>query len=197
MHTGYFDGASKGNPGQAGIGCVIVSPEGRTIWEHSEAIGIATNNEAEYTALIRLLENARALGIVEIHIKGDSQLVINQVSGGWKINHDHLFVLCEEARTLLGKFKQHKLSWIPREKNKQADRLSNIAFQTTPTKKFTGELEQVADYIYIAHGTEPYAIDLLHEACTCPAFVKGKTRPCKHLLAAATINFRDTTPSKR
>lgn len=59
MYIGYFDGASKGNPGEAAIGCVLVDPSGKTIWEHSEAIGVTTNNEAEYTALIRLLENTQ------------------------------------------------------------------------------------------------------------------------------------------
>ncbi len=160
----------------------MVDPAGSTVWEHSEAIGVATNNEAEYTALIRLLENAQALNIKEIHIQGDSQLVINQVNGDWKINQPHLYSLCEEAQTLLGNFKKSRLSWIPRDKNKQADKLSNLALQK-PQKQFTGEIEKVSDYIFIAHGTEPYAVDLLHEACTCPAFVKSKTRPCKHLVA--------------
>lgn len=183
MHTGYFDGASKGNPGQAGIGCVLIDPQGKTIWEHSESIGTATNNEAEYTALIRLLENALGFGVKEIQVRGDSQLVVNQVNGNWKINHTHLFVLCEEVRILLDGFEKTKLSWVPREKNKQADRLSNAAFQMTPVKKFTGQIERVTEHIYIAFGTEPYAVDTLHEACTCPAYVKGKTRPCKHLLS--------------
>ena len=185
MYIGYFDGASKGNPGEAAIGCVLVDPAGSTVWEHSEAIGVATNNEAEYTALIRLLEHAQALGLKEVHIKGDSQLVVNQVSGDWKINHTHLFALCEEAQNLLRTFKKTKLTWVPREKNKQADKLSNLALQK-PQKQFTGNIEKVSDYIFIAYGTEPYAVDLLHEACTCPAFVNGK-RPCKHMLAVATI----------
>jgi len=93
-------------------------------------------------------------------------------------------VLCEEVQRLLGGFQKTKLSWVPREKNKQADKLSNMAFQSAPPKKqFTGEIKKIADHVYIAYGTEPYAVDILHEACTCPAFVTGKTRPCKHLIA--------------
>lgn len=187
LYQGYFDGASKGNPGEAAIGCVLIDPSGNTVWEHSEAIGIATNNEAEYTALIRLLEHAQALNIERIHVKGDSQLVIKQIMGEWKINFPHLATLCKGAQNLLDGFKTARITWVPREENKQADRLSNMALQERPLNRFTGKFEKVSEYIFIAHGAEPYAVDILHDACTCPAFAKGKTRPCKHLVAAQNV----------
>lgn len=186
MYIGHFDGASRGNPGQAAIGCVLIDPDGETIWEHSELIGMATNNEAEYVALKRLLENALKLNIKAISVYGDSQLVINQVLGNWKINHSHLFALCQDARKLLDSFEDSRLSWVPREKNQHADKLSNLAYQANQsnhTRQFTGKTKKVDDNIYIVYGTELYAVDILHQACTCPSFSKGNNRPCKHLAA--------------
>ncbi|ADQ06164.1 ribonuclease H [Caldicellulosiruptor hydrothermalis 108] len=187
MYKGYFDGASKGNPGPAGAGIVIVNPAGNVILEYSKELGIKTNNEAEYLALIELLQKALELGIKELEILGDSQLVINQVFGSWNINMPHLYALYEQATELLEKFDKVKAKWIPREKNQLADSLSNKAI-TRPTPNIfpVEKLEQITDHIFIAHGTEDYAVDLLHRACTCPDFVM-RHRECKHLLAAYRV----------
>jgi ribonuclease HI len=187
MYKGYFDGASKGNPGPAGAGIVIVNPEGRVILEYSKELGIRTNNEAEYLALIELLQKALELGIRELEIMGDSQLVINQVFGNWNINMPHLYTLYNQATELLEKFDRVKARWIPREKNRLADSLSNKAITKPPSNTFpTEKLEQITDHIFIAHGTEDYAVDILHRACTCPDFV-NRHRECKHLLAAYKV----------
>lgn len=185
-YIAFFDGASSGNPGPAGIGGLIINPEGQIVSEISEPIGVATNNEAEYKALIAVAEKLVHLGATNALIKGDSQLVVCQVNGEWKINHRHLFDLCAKAESILANIPNWSLSWVPREKNKDADALSTkaIAGSAQPKTPFTGQLTQVEENIYLAHGTGIYAVDTKHNACTCPAFTTGKARPCKHLMAA-------------
>ena len=121
----YFDGAAEPNPGAAGIGYVILSPEGETILEVSAPIGHATNNVAEYTALIELLKDAIRLKVQNLKIFGDAQLVINQVNGIWQTKQPHLAPLTEQAASLL-KQADASLYWGMRERNKRADRLSKI-----------------------------------------------------------------------
>ena len=123
---GYFDGASRGNPGEAGAGACIVDDTGAIIWEYAEYLGKKTNNEAEYAALLSLLEEARKRNVSAIEIRGDSKLVVCQVNREWKINKPHLRALAERAWTLLDGL-DAKLSWVPREQNKLADALSNRA----------------------------------------------------------------------
>lgn len=105
----HFDGASERNPGPAGISCVIIDNQGEIIWKRSEAIENATNNEAEYRALIALARQLVKMDAENVIINGDSQLVINRVNGNWKINHLHLYELCKNARGLLAKIKKYQL----------------------------------------------------------------------------------------
>lgn len=121
---GFFDGASRGNPGTAGAGALLVNEKGETVWETARFLGTKTNNEAEYTALILLLKAAKERGVKELKIYGDSKLVVSQVSKLWKINLPHLRALAQEAWSLMEGMKV-TLEWIPREKNKKADALSN------------------------------------------------------------------------
>lgn len=121
---GFFDGASRGNPGPAGAGALIVDGEEKVIWETAEFLGDKTNNEAEYAALIFLLKAAREMDIKSIKIYGDSKLIVSQVTKQWKINFPHLRVLAQEVWRLLEGI-DVSFEWIPREKNKQADALSN------------------------------------------------------------------------
>jgi ribonuclease HI len=123
---GYFDGASRGNPGEAGAGACLVEDNGDLVWEYAEYLGKKTNNEAEYTALIRLLEEVRSRGITKIEARGDSKLVICQVKREWKINFPHLRELALKAWKLMDEV-EIELNWVPREKNKLADALSNRA----------------------------------------------------------------------
>ncbi|MDR3255170.1 MAG: ribonuclease HI family protein [Synergistaceae bacterium] len=127
---GYFDGASRGNPGEAGAGACIVD-DGNVVWECAEYLGVRTNNEAEYTALLRLLAEARARGLDSLEIRGDSKLVVSQVKREWKINLPHLRALASEAWRLMDGMNV-KLIWTPREKNKLADALSNRAIDEKP-----------------------------------------------------------------
>ncbi len=189
---GHFDGASRGNPGDAGAGAILLDSAGRTVWKCARPLGRKTNNEAEYLALILLLEEILARRLSGVAVRGDSQLVVNQVTGRWKIREPRLQELADRAKELL-KATKSSLSWIPREENFEADRLSNEALdgsapsmkaETAPPKpEFPPDrLEKISGSIFIAHGTEDYAVDLLHRACTCPAFQRWKK--CKHLDAA-------------
>ena len=122
--NGFFDGASRGNPGKAGAGALMINSEGKVVWEKALFLGEKTNNEAEYMALITLLKAAKEQGIRSLKVFGDSKLVISQVSRQWKINLPHLRLLAQEAWAL-SEGMDISYHWIPREENKRADILSN------------------------------------------------------------------------
>lgn len=129
----FADGASSGNPGISGIGFYL-EHLGKT-HEGSECIGHATNNIAEYTALIRGLETACAHGARKIEIFMDSELVVKQIRGQYKVKNEGLKPLHEKAKGLLRKFDAFKISHIPREENKKADALSKKAIKEAPEEK--------------------------------------------------------------
>ncbi|AXG77578.1 bifunctional RNase H/acid phosphatase [Streptomyces paludis] len=122
------DGGSRGNPGPAGYGAVVLDPvTGEPLAEAAEYIGVATNNVAEYKGLIAGLKAARALDpAAPVHVRMDSKLVVEQMSGRWKIKHPDMKPLAAEAARILPA-SQVTYEWIPREKNKHADRLANEA----------------------------------------------------------------------
>ncbi|MFG2622380.1 bifunctional RNase H/acid phosphatase [Streptomyces sp. NPDC048507] len=122
------DGGSRGNPGPAGYGAVVLDPAtGETLAESAEFIGVATNNVAEYKGLIAGLEAARALAPdAVVLVRMDSKLVVEQMSGRWKIKHPDMKPLAAEAAKVLPRA-QVTYEWIPRERNKHADRLANEA----------------------------------------------------------------------
>ncbi len=121
---GFFDGASRGNPGKAGAGALMINDEGKVVWETSRFLGEKTNNEAEYMALILLLKAAKEHGVRSLRVLGDSKLVVSQVSRQWKINLPHLRLLAQQAWELTDGM-DISYHWIPREQNKRADILSN------------------------------------------------------------------------
>ncbi len=121
----YTDGGARGNPGPAGIGAVLRDDSGEVIGEIARGIGEATNNIAEYAALIAGLELALDKGVREIEIYMDSELVVSQLLGRWKIKKDTLRPLAVKARALMGRFDSFSLSHVPRELNAEADRLAN------------------------------------------------------------------------
>lgn len=122
------DGGSRGNPGPAGYGAVVLDPaSGETLAERAEFIGVATNNVAEYKGLIAGLTAARDLASdAEVLVRMDSKLVVEQMSGRWKIKHPDMKPLAAEAARILPRA-QVTYEWIPRERNKHADRLANEA----------------------------------------------------------------------
>ena len=121
----HADGGARGNPGPAGIGVVLEDGSGRILGEIAEGIGRATNNVAEYRALIAGLQLARELGVSELEVWMDSQLVVAQVMGEWKIKSPSLRSLAVEARALLSKFSKFSLKHVSRELNADADKLAN------------------------------------------------------------------------
>ncbi|WP_406057885.1 bifunctional RNase H/acid phosphatase [Streptomyces sp. NBC_01077] len=122
------DGGSRGNPGPAGYGAVVLDPvTGETLAEAAEYIGVATNNVAEYKGLVAGLKAARALfPDATVHVRMDSKLVVEQMSGRWKIKHPDMKPLAAEAGRVFPAA-QVRYEWIPRERNKHADRLANEA----------------------------------------------------------------------
>ncbi len=120
----FTDGGARGNPGPAGIGIYI---EGKKTGEVSEFLGNTTNNVAEYKALIRGLQEAQKLGYTDLEIFCDSQLIVEQVKGNYKVKRPHLKPLREQVAALILEFKKVAINYIPREENKKADKLANIA----------------------------------------------------------------------
>ena len=119
------DGAARGNPGPAGIGVAITDGRGKVLTEIAEGIGVATNNVAEYRAAITGLAKAKELGATDVTLRSDSRLLIEQLSGRFRVKHPTLIRLSQEARRLLAEFPHVKLEHVPREQNKHADRLAN------------------------------------------------------------------------
>jgi ribonuclease H / adenosylcobalamin/alpha-ribazole phosphatase len=122
------DGGSRGNPGPAGYGAVVWTADHNTVLaERKEALGRATNNVAEYSGLIAGLEEAAKLGASEVDVNMDSKLVVEQMSGRWKVKHPDMAPLHQQATSLSTQFDRVTYTWIPREKNSHADRLANEA----------------------------------------------------------------------
>ncbi|WP_013320935.1 ribonuclease HI family protein [Gloeothece verrucosa] len=130
----YFDGGSRGNPGEAAGAAVLVMPDGQK-YTVSEYISVATNNEAEYTGLIVGLQKAKELGIEALTVKGDSQLVINQVNRKWKVNSARMQKFYQEVQGLIKSFEKVTLDWVPRHENHLADAAVNQCIDQGETRK--------------------------------------------------------------
>jgi ribonuclease HI len=123
----YTDGGSRGNPGKAAIGFLIYGPGKNIIEQSSEYIGIKTNNYAEYYAILKALAAVKKYGPEEVVIYTDSSLAYNQINGFWKIKDEEIKKMVSRINKEIVNFKIFKISYIPREKNKEADKLVNIA----------------------------------------------------------------------
>jgi ribonuclease HI len=119
------DGAARGNPGPAGAGSQITTPDGEVVAEIAEGLGETTNNVAEYTAVILGLERAQELGATDVLLRSDSQLLINQITGVYRVKTPHLQPLHRRVRKLAAGFGSIRFEHIPRERNAEADRLAN------------------------------------------------------------------------
>ncbi|OGO22741.1 MAG: hypothetical protein A2Z28_08655 [Chloroflexi bacterium RBG_16_51_9] len=124
-----IDGASRGNPGPAAIGVVIRDEQKKVIAHISQAIGHATNNQAEYRAIIAALEKAVSLGISEVEIRSDSELLVRQITGRYKVKSAGLIPLYTKAKQLQSRMRSFTITHIPREENKEADGLANKALR--------------------------------------------------------------------
>jgi ribonuclease HI len=123
----HVDGGARGNPGPAAAGAVISTPGGEVLHEAAEAIGIATNNVAEYRGLLLGLQRARELGASEVEVVNDSELVAKQVTGAYKVKHPDMRALHAAALDALAGFERWTIRSVPRAQNAGADALVNQA----------------------------------------------------------------------
>lgn len=124
--TMHIDGAARGNPGPAAYAVVIARP-GQPVVEEAATIGSATNNVAEYTALVRGLERAADLGLKRLSVFSDSELLVKQMNGEYRVKHPDLVPLYEDAKELVKEFDAVTIAHVRREQNKRADALGNMA----------------------------------------------------------------------
>ena len=123
----YIDGGARGNPGPAGFGVRIETADGTLVEEFSESIGVATNNVAEYRGLLAALDWARAHGVSAVHVRSDSQLLVQQMLGNYKVKHPGLQPLYARARLLALEMGRVTFAHVSLEANQHADRLANAA----------------------------------------------------------------------
>ncbi len=130
MYSLYFDGASRKNPGPASFGGVIYNESGEEFDTYYKFIGTATNNVAEYCGLLAGLHRARDLNIKELKVFGDSNLIIQQVTGKWKVKNDNLRAIYNQIKQVEPFFTVISYQHVYRKDNKRADQLANIALDT-------------------------------------------------------------------
>ena len=123
----YTDGAARGNPGPAGAGAFICTLEGESVAEIAEYLGETTNNVAEYQALLAGLKRLVELRAEAVEIRADSELMVRQLQGKYRVKHPNLIPLYQAAQTLLKKIPNHSIKHVRREENVEADRLANQA----------------------------------------------------------------------
>lgn len=126
----YIDGGARGNPGPAGIAAVLKDADGEVLTDVCEFIGTATNNVAEYRALLLGLQRARDLGVEDLEIVNDSELVARQLRGEYKVKHTDMRQLFAESMELLRDFERWSIRNVPREENAEADALVNQAIDS-------------------------------------------------------------------
>ena len=135
----YIDGGSRGNPGIAGYGVDVQDESGAPVASLSENLGVRTNNFAEYSALIGALRYALANGYEGLRAYADSELMVRQINGVYKVKSLDLQPLFREAKALISKLKSFSIHHVPREQNREADRLANLAMDGGQTKDIARE----------------------------------------------------------
>lgn len=169
------DGGSRGNPGPAGYGAVVWSADRQSVLaERKEAIGIATNNVAEYRGLIAGLEAAADVGATEVAVSMDSKLVVEQMTGRWRVKHVDMIPLHGRARELAADFDRVTYSWIPRAKNSHADQLANEAMDAA-AKALTSQPDAPKTAAAAAQSTAP-------QSTSAPGWTGAMGAPTRFLL---------------
>jgi ribonuclease HI len=130
----HIDGASRGNPGEAAFGVYVTTPDGAPVAELYGYLGRASNNVAEYQALIHALKYALAQGVPRVSVFSDSELVVRQIAGRYRVKHPDMIPLHRQAKGLLSGFREATVSHVRREQNKDADRLANQALDEKASK---------------------------------------------------------------
>ena len=128
--TIFSDGGARGNPGPAGAGAVILDADGKVIAELYEYLGETTNNQAEYRAMIMAVKAAKKMSPAKVSIFADSELVVKQIKGEYRVKDEGLKLLYKELMTLLGGLGDYSVAHVRREKNKHADKLANKAIDS-------------------------------------------------------------------
>jgi ribonuclease HI len=134
MIVAYIDGGARGNPGPAGYGARIERPDGTVVAELHGGLGVATNNVAEYNALLAALQWAVDHDQPQVHIRADSELLVKQMRGEYKVKHPGLQPLYVRARLLVAQLERVRFEHVRREINKEADRLSNLGMDEAEKK---------------------------------------------------------------
>jgi len=130
----HIDGASRGNPGEASFGVYVADDKNQPVAELYGYLGRASNNVAEYQALLHALRYARAQGVRHVRVFSDSELVVKQMDGRYRVKHPDMIPLHREASTLLRGFEKASVTHVRREQNKDADRLANRALDEKASK---------------------------------------------------------------
>src|ERR1700674_2379676 len=130
-YTANIDGAARGNPGPASYGVVIRRPDGRPLESLGKYIGRHTNNVAEYYALIAALDYAAANGVKRLRVYSDSQLIVNQIKGLYKVKHPDLRPLHERAKKMAAGLEAFAIQYVPREQNREEDAAAKAALDST------------------------------------------------------------------
>jgi len=176
----HCDGGSRGNPGPAGFGAVLVDSEGHTVAELSEFLGIRTNNFAEYSGLLACLEYALKHHIPRLKVVSDSELMVKQIQGKYKVNSPDLKPLWQEARNRIAKLDGFEITHALRHKNKEADALANQAMDRGTRRGGTPKADAPVQSLPLRAPVKP--------AAAVPAMVRGFTRNgTVHLLGGATL----------
>ena len=146
-HIAYVDGASRGNPGPAAYAAILHSPDRKEVFRIGKPLGIATNNAAEYYALITALDYAAHHGIKNLRIRSDSELLVNQMNGRYRVRSKDLKPLHERAAKLANQLEYFTIEHVPREENRDADALANEALDRagSTSKFFNGKLLAAED----------------------------------------------------
>jgi probable phosphoglycerate mutase len=189
------DGGSRGNPGPAGYGSVVwTADRSAVLAESSQAIGRATNNVAEYRGLIAGLEDAARVGATEVAVLMDSKLVVEQMSGRWKVKHPGLAELHAAARALASRFDRVGYTWVPRAQNSYADRLANEAMDAAGTESsqaaapgWTGARGAATRLLLLRHGQTELSAQRRYSGRGNPALTE---RGCRQADAAARYLMR-------
>jgi broad specificity phosphatase PhoE/ribonuclease HI len=177
------DGGSRGNPGPAGYGAVVRTEDRSTVLAESmQAIGRATNNVAEYRGLIAGLEDAVKLDATEVEVFMDSKLVVEQMSGRWKVKHPGLIELHAQARKLAARFDRISYAWIPRERNKHADQLANEAMDAAAEISDESSESAVADPAVAEPEKVPAAKGVATQSLSPPGWTGARGTPTRLLL---------------